>query len=265
MSTKRTIPRICQQCDKDFLARIDQGSYCSGDCYHQAMREHSPCKNQTSLICPQCSKTFQLKPSHAAGTHYCSKTCYLEGRRSVSWQSRYQSRVDRRGPDECWPYIGTRDKSGYGRLPLNRKNILAHRIAYELAYGPIPDGLFVLHSCDNPCCQNPAHLHIGTHTDNMRERSERGRAPAGATHHSYLHPEWVARGDRSASRLHPESRPRGSLHWKAKLTEADVIAIRKRYIPGRWGGNGRELALEYGVKTDTVRNIVLRRSWAHIP
>jgi len=83
--------------------------------------------------------------------------------------------VDRRGPDECWEWKGTRwSNGGYGRF---RSYWKAHRVAFEYAHGTTPpDNQKVLHSCDNPPCCNPRHLHLGTDGKNMREKRERGRA-----------------------------------------------------------------------------------------
>jgi hypothetical protein len=79
----------------------------------------------------------------------------------------------------CWTWIGSRNRDGYGQFKLNGKLMRPHRVAYELAFGPIPPGAQILHSCDNPSCCNPNHLRTGTHQDNMDDKAERGRARSG--------------------------------------------------------------------------------------
>lgn len=76
---------------------------------------------------------------------------------------------------ECWLWTGYCDSKGYGIAGFKGKARKAHRVSFELTFGPIPAGAHVLHSCDNPPCVNPHHLHLGTHTDNMREKVARGR------------------------------------------------------------------------------------------
>jgi hypothetical protein len=86
----------------------------------------------------------------------------------------------RAGDADCWEWQGGANNKGYGVLQFGtngkRKNFLAHRVAWEIANGqPIPDGLCVLHACDNPPCTNPAHLSVGTKSENTRQMWERGR------------------------------------------------------------------------------------------
>lgn len=92
---------------------------------------------------------------------------------------RFWERVDKRGPDECWPWTHNTNKAGYGQLHIceagDRLALLAHRIAYMVAYGQIPAGKLVLHSCDNPPCCNARHLRAGTHKDNTDDKMARGR------------------------------------------------------------------------------------------
>lgn len=116
--------------------------------------------------------------------------------RTAKWKKYYDDfpknfwkRVDRSGgPEVCWPYKGTKYPSGYGRLQIHGRYELAHRVAYRLHTGEEVDEVHILHGCDNPCCCNPSHLRAGTHTDNMQDRSARGRAPM---HRAKLSPEQV--------------------------------------------------------------------------
>lgn len=79
---------------------------------------------------------------------------------------------------ECWAWSGGTTVWGYGMLSVGRRGegfIMAHRLSWELHYGPIPPGGVVRHSCDNPACSNPAHLDLGTFTDNAQDAISRGR------------------------------------------------------------------------------------------
>lgn len=96
----------------------------------------------------------------------------------------FWERVDRASrADECWLWTGTVDRRGYGRLRYRGRFAKAHRLAYELTHGSIPEGMFVLHSCDEPGCCNPAHLRAGDHAENMRDRARRGRSRNARTTH----------------------------------------------------------------------------------
>jgi hypothetical protein len=94
-------------------------------------------------------------------------------------EERFWPKVERRGPDECWLWLGAAVPEGYGRFCVSGRPLIpAHRFAYSLATGTPLDamiGLEVLHSCDNPPCVNPAHLSLGTRQDNMQDASRKGR------------------------------------------------------------------------------------------
>ena len=75
----------------------------------------------------------------------------------------------------CWEWTAGKDVNGYGRIWYNGENQTAHTVAYSVFVGPIPNGMHLRHSCDNPCCINPAHLELGTHADNMKDKSVRRR------------------------------------------------------------------------------------------
>lgn len=125
----------------------------------------------------------------------------------------------------CIEYTGYRDAFGYGQSGRG----YAHRWAWEQAHGPIPDGLCVLHSCDNPSCINIEHLRLGTHTDNMRDLVERGRAS------------------------------RGVLHPAAKLTNEERREIRERHLNGE---RVCTIAPDYAVARSLVSMIANGKRWS---
>lgn len=104
---------------------------------------------------------------------------------SASAVKRFWAQVEQSAPDECWEWQGPRSlarKWHYGRFGLKKKRYPAHRIAYLLTHGEVPDDLFVCHTCDNPPCCNPQHLFLGTATDNAADRHVKGREPRGDAH-----------------------------------------------------------------------------------
>jgi hypothetical protein len=97
------------------------------------------------------------------------------GRRPVPFPVRFWSKVAVAGPDDCWEWQGAIGSTGYGNLDIDGSTVKAHRVSHLLTHGPIPPGLYVLHSCDNRRCVNPNHLRIGTAQDNADDRRIRGR------------------------------------------------------------------------------------------
>lgn len=92
--------------------------------------------------------------------------------RGLRAAKRFWTRVDVREIDACWPWTSGLDKDGYGVISAKR----SHRVAWEISYGKeIPEGLVILHSCDNPACCNPAHLRPGTQIENTRDAIRKGR------------------------------------------------------------------------------------------
>lgn len=139
-------------------------------------------------------------------------------------------KVDRSaGPKACWPYIerNANRPGWHGRMSLGGREVIASRLAWELTFGPIPEGLHVLHACDNPPCCNPGHLMLGTILANGVDASRKGRAggPKGATHckrghafggNTYIHPITGRRSCqeciRQRDRARPARPPKGG-HW----------------------------------------------------
>jgi hypothetical protein len=119
-------------------------------------------------------------------------------------------------------------------------------MAYEIAFGSIPDNMFVCHHCDNPPCFNPAHLFVGTHEDNMLDMHNKGRA---------------ASGDRAPFRVHPESAPKGERVHTAKLQEHQVLEIRRLYAQGM---KRAPLAALFGVTYQNIHQIVRGNYWKYL-
>ncbi|WP_394805347.1 HNH endonuclease [Rhodococcus qingshengii] len=145
------------------------------------------------------------------------------------------------------PIIGNRDKDGYHRIKVNGKQWRANRLSYICNWGQIPPGYFVCHSCDNPKCINPRHLWLGTGKDNAIDRDQKGRhrlADARLTRHL------------------------GESNGSAKLTEKDILEIRRLFIPSNkgngHGANYDELARKFNVSKRSIAAIVRRKTWSHL-
>ena len=156
-------------------------------------------------------------------------------------EERFWSRVEK--TDGCWKWHGSKHK-GYGLISKNGSLAKVHRVSYELHIGPIPEGMHVLHKCDNPECSNPDHLFLGNHADNMKDMFDKRRHP------SFTKPENYAKGEKAPS---------------AKLTAKDVLSIRRRYVFVSWAeSNCRELAEEFGVTMSSIRCVMNGRTWRHV-
>jgi hypothetical protein len=137
-----------------------------------------------TMTCASCGKEFEragYRVRYAAKQYrrpFCSRSCSVRGRWDRgSLEERFWAKVDRAGPEECWGWRAGRQRYGYGSFWTGRTIGMdkAHRVAYELAVGPIPAGLEILHDCDNPPCVNPNHLRVGTHAENMEDARTKGR------------------------------------------------------------------------------------------
>lgn len=145
--------------------------------------------------------------------------------------TRFWSKVDKSG--ECWTWTGAHDRRGYGWFKRDRKMVKAHRLSWEMVHGPIQDGMFCCHHCDNPKCIRPGHLFLGTPRDNMRDMVAKGR----------------------------HSRVRGEKVNGAKLTEAKVIACHQRKAAGE---STSAIAKSLGVHKHTVDLLLRGKTWPHL-
>jgi len=143
---------------------------------------------------------------------------------------RFWSKVAVGEPDECWEWLAQKTGRGYGRFQINCKPWQAHRVAWVLTFGPIPEGLQCCHHCDNPSCVNPYHLFLGTNKDNIVDAAKKGRTA------------------------------RGKDHWKSKLTVGDVLEIREMYAEGDW--TQQDIALAFDVSRPTIYKILSGETWA---
>ena len=138
------------------------------------------------------------------------------------------------GNCNCWNWIGSKDRDGYGVFGHHRnKQIKAHRASYAFYVGEIPNGMMVCHSCDNPSCINPQHLFVGTAKDNTQDMIKKQRRPILS----------------------------GENHPNAKITDHqahEIKQLRKQNVPLT------SIANQYGISFQTVSSIAKGTTWKHI-
>lgn len=187
------------------------------------------------IVCEACGKTFTVANAFQARSRiYCGDACSRKAR-ITTVEVRFREYIGPTTNTGCILWIGCVNEHGYGIINAKTqrgKNILAHRLAWEMAHGHLSDDFDVLHSCDNPPCINVDHLFLGTPAINAADKVSKGRHPQGEASHF------------------------------AKLSEADVLEIRERYANG--GVLQRELAKEFGTMQSMVSRIVHRTIWKHI-
>lgn len=147
---------------------------------------------------------------------------------------------------DCWEWKAGRIPQGYGAFGIRRKNFPAHRIAYLITHGCIDNEKCVCHTCDNPPCCNPAHLWEGTLTENAHDMQRKGRKFMGA----------------KASDLMKLKAVRGEAQGISKITAQAVREIRRKFNPPNI--NLVTLAREYGVRKQTIKQVVSRMTWRHV-
>ena len=144
-------------------------------------------------------------------------------------EDRLWSRVVR-DPAGCWEWQGGRNNKGYGQIQLGAQMKLTHRLAYEFCVGPIPKGLHVCHSCDNPACVRPSHLWTGTQSHNMQDMADKKRGWAGRTLCKYGHPLDGVSGPRKHRYCRTCTRASGAISAKVHRAERTAYARQWRRL-----------------------------------
>ena len=148
---------------------------------------------------------------------------------------RFWNNVNKGADHECWGWLASSDSCGYGRFRFRSKLLSAHRVSWEIHNGKIPNGLHILHKCDNPNCVNPNHLSLGTHQDNMNDRGAKKRTSGGNL--------------------------KGEANKASRFSESDIITMRDL---AKQGVKQKEIASQFGTTQPVISNIINHKYWTHI-
>lgn len=160
---------------------------------------------------------------------------------------RFWSKVDKSNVDGCWLWGGSKHTGGYGLFRRNGVVARCHRVSWELSNGTIPSGMHVLHHCDTPACVNPSHLFLGSHKDNMDDRTMKNRNPHGDSHPFRVNPSLAARGERIG---------------RSKMTAEMVVQARLDFNGNK--ATIAQLSRRYGLSHQGMSSIVRGVTWRHI-
>jgi hypothetical protein len=229
----KNVATACNICGKAMVIggrelKRGWGLFCSNEC------RAAGSVTQVELVCVTCKKPFKVSAHREGKAQTCSVKCrnaYFKTLPIPTVEERFWEKVEKVG--ECWHWTGAKTETGYGILARTKRGhpgkgkskvFFAHRVSYELHNGPAA-GLHVCHRCDNTICVNPVHLFLGTHADNMHDKTIKGRAAK-------------------------------------KLTLDDAREIRTRYANSEVTRRG--LASEFGVSLSTIVNVLSRKTFKHV-
>lgn len=186
--------------------------------------------NLLAYRCYLCTKHYQRWLKN--GRDYSKLTNeYLKTHKWIPIAERIKLNTEPDLETGCWIWQKGKDKQGYGQFSIRNKNYRAHRVSFMEYIGPIPKGMQVLHTCDNPSCVNPAHLFLGTNDDNMADMVQKDR------------------------------QIKGENKENSKLTEGQVREIKKRLLGTE---TVSDIARDYPVDRKVVSRIKAGTAWAHI-
>lgn len=205
------------------------------------------------VVCHKCDNRKCVRPDHLfLGTHKDNmQDCKNKGRLSKNKKTRnlpykkYKDDNERflckiiKQKNECWEWISSKDKSGYGVFLYKKKVKPAHRVSWQLFVGEIPEEKIICHKCDNRLCVNPNHLFIGTNKDNAVDCYNKKR---------------------NISQTNPEKTPKGELHGNAKLSNKIILEIINDYK----NISLDEISKKYKITKNYINNIIKGKIWTSV-